>query len=106
MSAPHRSVSRRWRCGVEVQPWGETKEKRSPKERSAVSGTVNLVSQVALDRLGQSHHQTGTSRRLGSGLQDRGRHGKASPLLAGAFFLCLLTTLTSLQNLSLNSYRP
>lgn len=84
MSAPHRSVLRRWRCGVEVQPWGETKEKRSPKERSAVSGTVNLVSQVALDHLGQSHHQMGQKRRLGSGQQDRGGHGDNLAILGGA----------------------
>lgn len=48
--------------------------KRSPKERSAVPGTVTSVSKVALDHLGRSHHQMGASRRLGSGLQDRGRH--------------------------------
>ena len=60
------------------------RQKRSPKERSAVSGTVTSVSKVALDRLGLSHHQTGTSRRHGSGQQDRGRHGDSLAALAGA----------------------
>ena len=55
-----------------------------------------------------SRHQMGHSRRLGSGLQDRGRQGNgpAPHRRAGAVRPCLLTTLTSLQNLSLNSYRP
>ncbi len=35
--------------------------KRSPKERSAVPGTVTSVSKVALDHLGRSHHQMGQS---------------------------------------------
>lgn len=37
----------------------DQKAKRSPKERSAVPGTVNLVSQVALDHPGSSHHRMG-----------------------------------------------
>lgn len=40
---------------TECLPRGGTKAKRSPKERSAVPGTMIQVSQVALDRLGRDH---------------------------------------------------
>lgn len=39
----------------EFLPRGETKEKRSPKEQSAVSGTLIQVSQVVLDHPGRDH---------------------------------------------------
>jgi len=39
----------------EFLPRGETKEKRSPKEQSAVSGTLIQVSRVVLDHPGRDH---------------------------------------------------
>lgn len=45
-----------------------------------------------------SRHQTGTSRRRGSGQQDRGRHWDSPAISAGAVILCLLTTLSNQQN--------
>ena len=44
----------------------EPQAKRSPKERSAVPGTVIMVSQVALDDPGTSLPRLGPRRRLGS----------------------------------------
>ncbi|AKG94558.1 hypothetical protein Shpa_47 [Paracoccus phage Shpa] len=38
-----------------------SKAKRSPKERSATPGRVTMLPQVALNDLGQSHHQIGLS---------------------------------------------
>jgi hypothetical protein len=71
------------RHGMPTMGRDQTAE-RSPKERSAVPGTVTTVSKVALDHLGRSHHQMGTSRRLGSGLQDRGRHRDQPGHIGGA----------------------
>ena len=63
----------------------DQKAKRSPQGRSAVPGT--LIQGVASSSRSSgtgSRHQMGTSRRLGSGLQDRGRHWDSPAILAGA----------------------
>lgn len=66
-----RTVRRQWRQMQEVYHGAEPQTKRSPKERSAVPGTVMMVSQVALDDLGIIAPPNRPTRRLGSGQQDR-----------------------------------
>lgn len=63
----------------------DQRQKRSPQGRSAVPGTLihGAASSSRSFRAG-SRHWMGTSRRLGSGLQDRGRHWDSPAILAGA----------------------
>jgi len=51
---------------LEAYHGAEPQAKRSPKERSAVPGTVTLVSKVALNDPGKSLPRLGPRRRLGS----------------------------------------
>jgi hypothetical protein len=66
------------------------RQKRSPKEQSAVSGTLIQVSQVVLDRLGRDH-ATRWARSDGSAPASKivEGMGTTSPFLAGLVFLCL-----------------
>lgn len=66
---------RQWRQVQEADHGAGPQAKRSPKERSAVPGTVTMVSQVALDDLGVVAPPDRPRRRLGSGQQDRGGMG-------------------------------
>lgn len=66
---------RQWRQVQEAYHGAGPQAKRSPKERSAVPGTVTMVSQVALDGLGVVTPPDRPRRRLGSAKQDRGGMG-------------------------------
>jgi hypothetical protein len=66
---------RQWRQMQDAHHGAGPQAKRSPKERSAVPGTVTMVSQVALDDLGIVTPPDRPRRRLGSGQQDRGGMG-------------------------------
>lgn len=103
--APHRSVLRRWRCGVSFQPWGETKEKRSPKEQSAVSGTLIQVSQVVLDHPGRDH-AIGWAKSDGSAPASKIVGGMGTNLAnsAGLVVLCLQLRLSPTSKSWINNY--
>ena len=84
----------------EFLPRGETKEKRSPKEQSAVSGTLIQVSQVVLDCLGRDHV---TRRAKGDGSAPASKivQGKGTARLRfggrGLFVLALAQALSNQQ---------
>lgn len=103
---PHRSVLRRWRCGVEFQPWGETKEKaHSERAKRGLRHIDPSVASSARSSGAGSRNQMGL---LGGSAPvskiDEGV-GTAWPLLAGAVFLRLQQQLSPVSNdLSLSNY--
>ncbi len=90
---------------AECLPRGETKAKRSPKERSAVSGTLIQVSQVVLDRLGRDH-VTRWAKSDGSAPASKivGGKGTNPAKSAGLVVLCLQLGLSPTSKSWINNY--
>lgn len=94
---------RQWRQVQEANHGAGPQAKRSPKERSAVPGTVTMVSKVALDDPGMVTPPDRPKRRLGSASKIAEAWGPTlEPKGPGLVVLCLLLGLsqpaTSFQN--------
>ena len=92
---------RQWRQVQEADHGAGPQAKRSPKERSAVPGTVTMVSQVALDGLGVVTPPDRSMAAARLGQQDRSGHGDRprSRKARGWSSYVLTTTLSTSKSL-------